>query len=47
MCGAQEDGPAPGTQRRTIEELLVGPSPPCQATIRPRLMRLVPPLFLR
>jgi len=35
------------TQRRTIEELLVGPSPPCQKTVRPQLMRLVPPLFLR
>jgi len=34
-------------QRRTIEELLVGPNPPSGRTVRPELMRLVPPLFLR
>jgi len=35
------------SQRRTIEDLLTGSSPPCQKTLRPELMRLVPPLFLR
>ena len=56
------------SQRRTIEDLLTGPTPPCQVwhflwvlinvgqffqvlfcqkTVRPELMRLVPPLFLR
>jgi len=34
-------------QRRTIEELLVGPEAPCLKTLRPEFMRLAPPLFLR
>lgn len=38
---------ARAAQRRTIEELLVGPDPPGLKTLRPEFMRLVPPLYLR
>jgi len=38
---------AGAAQRRTIEELLVGPEPPGMKTLRPEFMRLAPPLFLR
>jgi len=38
---------AGAAQRRTIEELLVGPDPPGMKTLRPEFMRLAPPLFLR
>merc|ERR1719495_977741 len=34
-------------QRRTIEELLVGPEAPCLKTLRPEFMRLALPLFMR
>lgn len=39
--------PSAASQRRTIEQLLLGPGAPCQKTLRPQVMRLVPPLFLR
>jgi len=42
-----QDPHAGAAQRRTIEELLVGPGAASQRTVRPELMRLVPPLFLR
>jgi len=34
-------------QRRTIEELLLGPDPPANKTLKPEFLRLAPPLFLR
>jgi len=34
-------------QRRTIEELLLGPDPPANRTIKPEFMRLAPPLYIR
>ena len=38
---------AGAAQRRTIEELLVGPNAPGLKTLSPEFLRLVPPLFLR
>ena len=38
---------AEAAQRRTIEELLVGPDSPGLKTLRPVFHRLAPPLFLR
>ena len=38
---------AEAAQRRTIEELLVGPDSPGLKTLRPEFLRLAPPLFLR
>jgi len=38
---------AGAAQRRTIEELLVGPDPPGLRTLRPELLRPAPPLHLR
>ena len=38
---------AGAAQRRTIEELLVGPEAAGLKTLRPEFLRLVPPLFLR
>lgn len=34
-------------QRRTIEDLLLGPDPPALKSLRPEFLRLAPPLFLR
>jgi len=36
-----------GLQRRTIEELLLGPEPAANRTIQPEFMRLAPPLYIR